>query len=145
MNHLPTACSMILKLHHELLQAPRSSHKSLISASEQARIQIMSTRTESGRDYHIREKWSSKQNLPTAKTFGCVPHSHLETGELSHERLVTHMERVRDRKLEGREKETHRRRVMIGGDFKMERIVGQIKGQRAAWKGLREEDSEQER
>lgn len=30
----------------------------------------------------------------------CVLHSQLEAGQLGHERLVTHMERVRDRELE---------------------------------------------
>lgn len=38
----------------------------------------------------------------------CVLHSQLEAGQLGHERLVTHMERVRDGELErGRQEESN--------------------------------------
>lgn len=38
--------------------------------------------------------------LPVLLLQLCVLHSQLEAGQLGHERLVTHMERVRDRELE---------------------------------------------
>lgn len=47
----------------------------------------------------------------------CVLHSQLEAGELGHERLVTHMERVRDRQLEREQRE----RKTGGGKLRVER------------------------
>lgn len=39
--------------------------------------------------------------LPVLLLQLCVLHSQLEAGQLGHERLVTHMERIRDGELEG--------------------------------------------
>lgn len=49
--------------------------------------------------------------LPVLLLQLCVLHSQLEAGQLGHERLVTHMERVRDGELE--RAESHRKRVMM--------------------------------
>ena len=48
----------------------------------------------------------------------CVLHSQLEAGQLGHERLVTHMERVRDRELERAETQEEGR---DRGDLEMRR------------------------
>lgn len=42
--------------------------------------------------------------LPVLLLQLCVLHSQLEAGQLGHERLVTHMKRVRDRELEREER-----------------------------------------
>lgn len=52
--------------------------------------------------------------LPVLLLQLCVLHSQLEAGQLGHERLVTHMERVRDGELE-RERTEDRKWVMMGG------------------------------
>lgn len=54
--------------------------------------------------------------LPVLLLQLCVLHSQLEAGQLGHERLVTHMERVRDRELERGERH---RRIMTEGDLEM--------------------------
>lgn len=57
----------------------------------------------------------------------CVLHSQLEAGQLGHKRLVTHMERVRDRELERAEAQEEGN---DGGDSEMRR-----KKRRAGKKG----------
>lgn len=51
-----------------------------------------------------RRKWrhlcAAPALLPVLLLQLCVLHSQLEAGQLGHERLVTHMERIRDRELE---------------------------------------------
>lgn len=57
--------------------------------------------------------------LPVLLLQLCVLHSQLEAGQLGHERLVTHMERIRDGELEREQR--HRKGVMTGGDLEMRR------------------------
>lgn len=69
------------------------------------------TNTEGGRAWSRRQKRRKRRHLcatpallPVLLLQLRVLHSQLEAGQLGHERLVTHMERVRDGELErGRE------------------------------------------
>jgi len=65
--------------------------------------------------------------LPVLLLQLCVLHSQLEAGQLGHERLVTHMERVRDRELErGRQEEDNDESQRCGEKRRAEKQVKRV-------------------
>lgn len=78
----------------------RKKYNSKLERKNTARVEANRWQRDDKSERQWRHLCAAPALLPVLLLQLCVLHSQLEAGQLGHERLVTHMERIRDGELE---------------------------------------------